>query len=468
MKINRNLKNIFSLFSVEFLSRLIGFAAITYLARVLGKSSFGIINIGLAVLSYAMIIGNSGLSMMGTRKIASKIQHDEAMTSEILFARFITSIAVYLFTALIIYLFLSSIEVINVILIYNLFLFPSAFLLEWFFHGHQKMDTISKGRIIGMAAYLIIILLLVKKPDDILLTGVAWTAGGVINALYLIYVFKKLNFKIKLDLKIFAIFSLIKKSFSLGTPIIMAQFVAMFPIIYLGIVAASSDVGSYSAAYKVVILFLVFDRVFNALFFPKVIHYFNESPGMLEEVLKHILKIISLFSLSISIIAIICGEILIVNIFGNIFSDAINVFRVLMGYFAFTLINSVFTYTLIAMNKENIYTWAMFWGMIIFILSTIVLTNYLSIIGPAIGLVLFEFTSLILMASKLEKELRLNFSRNILLPVAVSFIFLLVLLSVRIVLPFQIILALLVVIPCIGYLSGISIDEIKFIKKVFI
>ncbi|MGE5811242.1 MAG: oligosaccharide flippase family protein, partial [Ignavibacteria bacterium] len=232
MKLNINLKNTISLFSFEFIARLLGFLAVTYLARVLGKSSFGIINIGLAVLSYTMIFGSSGLNLLGTRKILSKSE-DDGIAEEILSARIFLSIIIYLITAVLIAFLINSQELISVILVYNLFLFPSAFLLEWFFQGHQRMDLIALGRITGMAAYLLLILLLVKTSADTVMAGIAWTGGGIVNSVLLIYYFKKINHKLGVNLKNFRSFYLIKESFFLGTATAITSFVLMFPVLYL-------------------------------------------------------------------------------------------------------------------------------------------------------------------------------------------------------------------------------------------
>ena len=108
---NRNLKNIISLFSIEFIARLLGLLAVTYLARVLGKSNFGVINIGLAVLSYAMIIGNGGLTLLGTRKVAGNVNSIEKLTGDILLTRITFAALIFMISTAAIYFLVQSEEV---------------------------------------------------------------------------------------------------------------------------------------------------------------------------------------------------------------------------------------------------------------------------------------------------------------------------------------------------------------------
>ena len=467
MTVNQNLKNIFSLFTVEFLSRVMGFIAITYLARVLSKPSFGIINLGLAVLSYGTIISNSGLSQLGTRKIISTKSYVELLTGEIVFTRLFASLIIFFCVLVVILFFIPSSTTAYTILLYSIALFPAAFLLEWFFYGHQKINIISIGRVIGMIAYVLIVVSIVRKPDDVELTAIAWVAGGIMNALYLCIVFKKLGHKIKIRFSIMKYILLLKESFHLSIASIIAQVVVMFPVLYLGIVSTASDVGTFSAAQKMIILFLAVDRIFSSLFFPKITKCFNETPHKLRYVFIKTLKLITLFSFSCSLIVFVCSELIVTTVFGDKFSDALNTFKVLIGYFALTLINSIFSFTLIGMNKERVYSNALLSGMLVFFVSAIVLTQIVGIAGAAAGMVLFELTSFIVMAAHLGKKMELQSFRIVVPAFFVTGVFFALFTFFTIPFYGQLLLALFAGVPALIWLSGFAAEELQFIKKVF-
>lgn len=56
----------------DIASRLIGFFATAYLARMLGVEKFGEVNLGFTSLSYGLLIINPGLQLYATREISSK------------------------------------------------------------------------------------------------------------------------------------------------------------------------------------------------------------------------------------------------------------------------------------------------------------------------------------------------------------------------------------------------------------
>ncbi|MEJ2616425.1 MAG: polysaccharide biosynthesis C-terminal domain-containing protein, partial [Ignavibacteriaceae bacterium] len=222
-------------------------------------------------------------------------------------------------------------------------------------------------------------------------------------------------------------------------------------------------------AFKIIILFLTFDRVFNALFFPKIINCISNYPEKLEEIFSSILKIIVAFSLSVGLIEIVGGKFIISLVFGKLFADSIIIFQLLTGYFTFTLINSVFSFTIIGMNKENIYTIALSIGAVIFVISSIILYNYLSVQGVALALAVFEITVLIYMALRLRQHIKIKILRNLFTPVAGTYMIILpLLLFIKISLLIKLFLVLIVCFPLILILTGFSIEEIKFLKRVLL
>jgi O-antigen/teichoic acid export membrane protein len=469
MKLSRNIKNIISVFSIELLARFVAFLSVAYLARILGTLNFGIINIGLAVLSYAMIVANGGLTLFGTKKIASETGSAAKLTGDIFLSRILFSLIIFIISAVVVYSFVISKELVEVIIAYLFFLFPSAVMLEWFFQGVQRMDAIVFGKVAGSLVYFLFLLLFVTHKDDTVLTAIGWTIGGIVNSVFLLLIFFRKKFSIKFDFKNFNFNRIVGESLPLGAAAIIAQFVVMFPVIYLGFVSDVSESGIFSAAYKLIILLLALDRVFNALFFPKIVRYIslNPDPVELEKNLNTALKFISFFGLSISLLAVISADYLILVIFGGSFAESSVVFRVLLGNFFLTLLNSVFTYTLIAMNKEKIYTISLLAGTIVFIFTIPVLTAALGSSGPAVSLVMFEFICSVLMCYRLKSSSHINIARNIILPAGFALITSLLIVFSNFPFSYQIFFGA-AAIAALGLIAGIGKRELEFIKKVLI
>ena len=467
MGLNPNSKNIISLFLVELLSRLIGFAAVTYLARILGTNGFGVINIGLAVLSYLLVLASSGLTLSGTKKLLEGSEDSGLLPGNVILTRFTFSMITLLGFVLAISFFVNNKETYNVLLIYSLYLFPSAFLLEWYFHGRQRMDIISIGRTVGMLSYLAALLLIVHHSTDTMLVAVAWVLGGITNALYLFLIFWRNNFSLEFKFHLSSIIKLIKESLSLSAASIITQFVIQFPVIYAGIALSNSDAGIYSAAYKLIVLILVVDRVFNALFFPKIVNFIKNRSENIDEMFNMIYKIISFVGITILFLSMILAETAIKLLFGSAFTNAATVFIILLGAFYFTLLSSIFTYTLIAMNCEKQYVYSLFIGAVVFFVSIVLLTGYFGVNGIAASYVLFELVSFIIMNVFISKKIKTHVVRTVILPAIIIVLSKMILYSFTAI-SLQLLLAVAFCLPMILYTVGIGKEEFRFIKRIFI
>ena len=446
--------------------KFIGFLATAYLARVLGKSGFGTISIGVSVMNYAFVLSDCGMTVLGTRKIAAGLK-PEKISGPIIYGKFILSIVIFLLTAFITLILTGLSENTYVILAYTLFLFPAAFTVDWFFVGKQKMDTVAYVRITGTAIYLLLVILFVRNQSGTVFTGVAWTLGSIAIALLYFYFYKRNNHsvhfsRIKKSLKI------IKESFPLGMASYLSQFIVAFPVIYIAYIAGNSKAGIFSAAFKMIGLFLIFDRVFATLFLPKITGVISNTKSSLEEIFGTVLKIVVTFTLIISMILYLFSDFIILKVFGSDYSESILIFKILLVYFSFTIIDSVFANTLIGMNKEKGYTLSLLIAVSAVLICTFALTPFWHEYAIIISFILLDIISLFYMIIFIRKDIKIGVLRSILFPVVITLLFLLLLIFFPMPIYFQLLIVIILLIPVLIAVTDFRKNEIDFIRRIFI
>ena len=234
----------------------------------------------------------------------------------------------------------------------------------------------------------------------------------------------------------------------------------------MGIIASNSQVGLFSAAFKIITFFLIFDRVFNFLFFPKITALISSSPESLEEVFNKIIKIISIFSLFIAVIVIVSAGFIINIAFGKTYVDATIILQVLTGYLFFTLLNSVFTYTFIGMHKEKVYTFSIMWGLAVFILLTFSLAPFFGRMSVVYSFIFFDLISMTFMTFKLKKIITVKILRPVALPVLITLGFVLPIVYLgRLSIFWEIVIIGVIYFPLIVLIAGFSKNEIHFLKR---
>ncbi len=447
--------------------KFIGFLATAYLARVLGKSGFGAINVGLSVLNYASVLSAGGLIILGTRKIAAD-EKSNIIAGEIFWGRFTISVIVFVIVVTATFIISGFSEISYIILSYIICLFPTAFLLEWFFVGIQKMEKIAYSRIIGTAAYFLLIAAFVKQRDDAVLTGIAYTLGGVVTSLFFIYFYKKTGYSFHYEKSKKNFIKTLKESFPLGIASYISQFLVAFPVIYIASVAGNSKAGVFSAALKMVGLFLMFDRIFVTIFLPKITNVISTKESSLENIFNTVLKINVFITLAASMFLFLLGELIITKVFGIDYQEAIFIFRVLLVYFVFTTIDSVFANTLIGLMKEKIYTISLLIALVIFLILTFTLTPFVGEYGVIYSFTILNLFSLSYMIYFLKRDIKIEIVKFIVIPLSISILVFLFMILIKMSLIIEILIALFIFIPLLVILLRIGSDEINFIKRIFI
>ncbi len=462
-KIKKTAKNVVALFAGDIFNRLIGFIAVAYLARILGATNFGLISIGLAFLSYFLTISSNGLPILGVRKII-KCKDDNKIVGDFISTRFVFSIFAVILIFLISF-FISSSQLRSIILAYSLYLFPAAFLLVWYFQAKEQMGLIVSGRAVGMMFYLILILIFVRTNKHIIYVPYCWFVSGLVTSLFFILIYVSKGNRIKIRFSFYRIKSLFLEAFPLGVANLIGQITLYLPPIFLGFVMSPKEAGFYSAAAKIVFLFLILDRVFSFSFFPAISKCATKTPERLNNVFNQTLKWIVIVVILFGFSGILLGKYLVLFVFGKEYLSSVLIFQTIMSYFMLTLINSAFTFTLIALKQEKAYTFSLFIGSIVFFASAWFLLKIFGPAGMGVGLGIYQAVVLLIMNNKLKNFLDTKFLKIIVLPLIVSVvIFLPLIFTVDLNIIFKILIILICMIP-ISQLIGIKREELKFLRN---
>ena len=408
-------RNLFAIMGSDMGRRLIGFFTVAYLARKLGTGEFGVINIGFTVLSYAVMASGGGLGTFGAREVA---KGSTEVVNTILSLRIVTSCAAYLMVALIAFTAISDPLLTNVILIACIALFANALLLEWFFQGREAMGMIGVGRLVSAAIYFLLVIFLVHGPQDVLWVAAAAVAGDTVSSIVSLIVYRRrydtpFRFQIRSGIGMF------RKSFAIGIGSILGHFSLNLPTIVIGILLSSSDAGIYSAAQKLVFFLLLIDRVLGTLLLPAAARFISASTEKLAANLSFALRWAFILALPVALGGTLLADRIIPLVFGSQYTAAVPVFRILIWYFFFTLLHTIYTSGLIAIGEEKRYSRIMIISSVMYALAIILGTAFFGLPGAAAGVAGAEALTFILMRHEFKKFVRTTL-RSALLPVAVA------------------------------------------------
>ncbi len=383
-----------------------------YLARVLGPDGFGLIVLGTTVLIYAIWVADLGLMTLGTRNVARGKASFHA--SDIVVIKTVLAGIVWLVAFSLLPLFQLAADLETVIRYYLLYLLVDAILLEWYFKGIQNYVWLPVYRWISGLLFLGGCYLAVTSIADVTRVPLIYFIAHLIAALLLWHGIKPEHRKPP-SLNIRKYRNLLAEAFQIGIGSIFAQVILVVPPLAVGYFASTSDVGYFGAAMKIAMLGLAADRIFGALFLPKISAWWASRPEGITQRLQQLLKVVIPVGAGLCLLLAVFSEALVTLFFTEDYAPSAPVLFILSGVTALALVNSVFTLTLIATSNERIYFISMFFGSIIATGMILAGSQLYGLTGTAIGTVLGETVIVFCVAIAFRQRFRVAFLRPLIL-----------------------------------------------------
>ena len=403
----RSLRNITSFLVGDAGSRVVGFLITIYLARVLAPSAFGLINIGIAVLGYLALAASPGIQILETRNVATALGAMSDRVGAVLSLRVLLALILFLLTAVVATFAFESVATRLVIILYALSLFPYAILLDWFYQGREEFPLVSGSRLGNYVVYGVGAVMLVRAQGDVWLTPVAFLFGNAVGSVVLFVMYRRQHGNIQFSWQPAAWRDILRQNVPVGFAMFLSQSVSNLPPLVIGLLLGARNVGMFSAAMKLVFLVLIIDRLFNALFLPAVTRYFVSRTEEVPFLLSVTLKLVLFLLLPLLVIAVVVSPEAIALVFGSGYEEASPLLRVLLGYVLLTVVNSVFVCTLIGAGLERRFTRAIMIGTAILAVAVVGLTFVFGTVGGAVGVLVGEGSTLLLMIVEVTRITRL-------------------------------------------------------------
>ena len=438
-------KNLLSLFSADIARRLLGFISVAYLARVLGTEGFGAINLGFAVLAYVMVLSAAGFPTLGTKKIAQGELPE--LKGSVIGSRLIATMIMLLVVAFAVLTAVQNATIAWLIILFSCAVLPQIFFVDWFFQGKETLGIVSAARVMQAVVYLAVVLVFVRTINDIMWVAVGSIAGECMASALLFIRFRVLHPGIHIRIK--PSLHLLKQSMPLAVGIVLATVAINYPSIALGIFTTTSNVGSYSAASKLVYFLLMGDRILVLLLLPASARKYSDSPETFNRMLTDAMRWILIISLPVAVGGILIAGNLIAIIYGAEYSSSGTVFQVFIWYFFITMLHTVYSAGLIGVDGEKSYGKIMLVTAFVYLGTVTAGVCFFGAIGAAFGVVIAECISVLLMKRALQRIIPLCPPEKI---VRVIFSVAIMAVCVAVVLPYGLLWGILSGISCYSFM----------------
>ena len=402
----------FYLFSGDLLVRILAFYGNIYLGRTLGPTSFGLFIIGSSFLMYSLLISDLGIKMLGFVETSKPVEKQLFSFSDIINVKVVhstISFIILLIITLVLYYGQSEKTLKTICVYFLLNIFFDAIFLDWYFKGLQRFKTIVLARFCASLIYVISLNLYVKSPADVTRVPLLFFATNLISVVILFFGLPKTPIIYKLSFSFKKYLSILRQALPLGIGTLLNQVIFYLPPIILGKSAGIIESGYFGAALKIILLTIIIDKTFSTIFLSSLPRIWHNNKENAKKSLQAILNCMIVVGFLLSLILSISSETVIILIFGNTYLESYTVMSIISWFFVLTIINSIFVYGLIALDKKELYLKAVTIGFIINCILISSLTLLYGKYGAAIALVFGELVFVILCYHEFKKISSLRF-----------------------------------------------------------
>lgn len=348
-------------------AKLFGFFATLFLARTLGVEQFGMLSFAISLLGIFAWFTDLGINTVATREIAASTKNNGATVSDFFWLKLLLSLAVMLTAALVIWFSLSGQPVIRALcLLYLLVLLPQALQIDWYYRGIQEFQWITMGRWIQGTVYLGGLLLIISS-DDLLLVPVIYAVSVLISTVSMIAAMK--NPKMLLTAPVRSVWrSVLNSGVKLGAGSFIAQAGVLLPYILLKFFHTEQVIGYYSAAFKIILVIMLADKVLFSLLLPNLSVKWQSKDTDLPLLFNRLVKWLITAGSAGVLLIIYAAEPVIGLLFGEEYLPAVPMLLLLSFFLPATFVNTVFMYALITAGEDSRYLSATIQGGILAVL----------------------------------------------------------------------------------------------------
>ncbi len=416
----------------DFSGRGFSFITSIYLARTLGSEFYGLIVIAISILGYCTWFADLGMINLAVREVAKEPVKRLFRAREIFNMKVLLGIIVLVISLLIVSNLEMEHQKKSIILSYLYSLIPYAILMEWYYNGRQQFGKVAASKALNGLVYLVLVFLLVHKQEDVALVPYLYL-GGISAATILLGFFSIFEKPFPLPSRGLNIYSdLLKTSSILGVGWFFTQLIQLLPPILIGVFLSLNDAGIYGAAYRILLILMLLDRVFVNILLPNLAAVWAVNKDLAKKQINLVLKLIIVGGSLITTLLVFNSETIVSLLFGPSFGASVIILKYLSVFILFTFINSLFSFGLIAIGKDQQYLQANVLGGSVSAVLIVLFTSFGTPVSAAIAVSLSELVILLCSYYWFKKNVELNFFKPLTLIVIPTIIFFVVVTALQI------------------------------------
>ncbi len=362
--------------------------AFAYLARVLGPSAYGSVELAVALGLIFGLVVDFGLWPIGSREVTRDPERARALASHVPAARVLLAVGACAGMALVAALLNKPPETRNLVLVYALALFAAPWTLNWLFLGLDLKRWVAAAQPLRMAVFAGAVVLLVSGPADLLRVGGAELAGVFAMAAYFVLAARHRAVAPGLHFELHAIGRLLRDALPVGVSQLLWALNQYLPTVLVATLVSDAAAGFYGGAHRIIVMGLgtfVYLHFFNL--YPSIVRAAQAGEAPLAELMRHSFRATAWVGCFAALGLTLLAEPISLLVYGARFGPAALPFAILAWVLPVTLQSGHARFGLIGTGHPAQEMLAQGAGLVVTVGAGLVLVARFGAAGAAVALV---------------------------------------------------------------------------------
>lgn len=386
MEVHRKIiRNSAWLYFSEFITKIIMFFFIIYLARTLGDEQFGVFTFAFSFVFLFTGLITFGMDSLLVRDCSLDKSKMNAYLGNMVVFRIIMSLMVVLIIPPITYALGYPLSTMKIVGIASLFLVASSitqlFLYALRVYENMKYEAII--RIVEKGILAIVGATVLFFGSRLLGISIVYLLSGTIAAGLSIYFFLKRSITFKFQFKKEDLFQIIKDTLPFIFLVIFFDIYLKVDITILSVLKGDQVTGWYGASSKIIELLIIVPIILNRALLPTIASVYKEMPSQIPVLYKFISKYLFIISMPVFLFSLIMSKKIIKVLFGEDYIGASVSLIILSCALIFIYQSFHNHHFLLAVRKEKIAAIIMGSLILLNVILDIIVIPYLSLNGAA-------------------------------------------------------------------------------------
>ena len=401
------IKNFFNLIINQVVNIFIALLATRILFERLGEVQFGFVNLALSVVLLLSISVSYGYHLNGPKRIAlfrDEFKKKQILINEIIVTRIIIAISIAIFLFCLTYFF-GFFKPYSTLLYYSLILlFSEALFPMFYFQGNDKIAWFSLINIFAKGAYLLLIVLIIKTPNDAIYVNFLFGfTSFLVYIIFWIFIYKKEKIK-WVWVSIYNIKKRLIENFQFFISSIAGHVSIHSGLIILASFVNNTVLGKFALAQKIGLLMRMVPVFFTQAILQKATILFEKDKIEFKIYVNRIFVIGLVITFLMGLMVIILSKWIIFLLAGSYVVYSENILKILAFIPFLSMLNFNNMIEILVNEKKYLLTKATWITAIIMLILAIISSYYYGGYGLSIALVITEIVSFIVYSSLLIKN----------------------------------------------------------------